>query len=233
MQHRLSSAFRIGSTLSLIALLGLANRGLTQTIALADSAGPLVTMPNFTAQGHVQDLAQDQELPDSPSAFSSQERSNLTPEELAASRAGNQPSHRERFHDYLRTSYRQRAFSPGAPDGWGQDSTGLSQSTMPSAFVGGNDDRTESAMGYIPCRGCSVRRKLANALLGDKTPHRGFNSGIPGHSIPNGAGGFGYPNRSSAGGIESARTMAAARVGQHLFTEFVSDRLHHDLKPGN
>jgi hypothetical protein len=202
-------------------LLGLANiRGLTQTIALESSPGPLATMPNFTTQYH----AQDQELPDSPSAFSTQQRSNLMPDERVGTE--DHPAHRERFHDYLRESYGQRAFSRPP---------GLSQSIGPgAAFTTGNDgDRTESAMGYIPCRGCSVRRKLANALLGDKTPHRGFNPGIAGHSIPNGASGFGYPNRSSAGGIESARTMAAARVGQHLFTEFVTERCHHDPKSGN
>jgi hypothetical protein len=219
MQHRLSSAYRIAPALSLIALLGFANNGLSQTIALGDSAGPLVTMPNFAAQGH----AQDQELPDSPSARS-QLRSNPTQEELVATRAGNQPSHRERFHDYLRNSYGQRAFSR---------SSGISQSVGSRAVVDNNGgDGTESAMGYIPCRGCSVRRKLANALLGDTTTHRGFNSGIAGHSIPNGASGFGYPNRSAVG-IDSTRTMAAARVGQHLFTEFVSERRHHDPKPGN
>jgi len=223
MQYRLSSILRIAPALSLIALFGLANtRGLAQTIALENSPGPLATMPNFATQYH----AQDQELPDSPSAFSSQQRSNLTPDETVATQAEAQPSHRERFHDYLRNSYGQRAFSRHS---------GLSQSIGPgAAFTTGNDgDRTESAMGYIPCRGCSVRRKLANALLGDTTTRHDFNPGITGHSIPNGASGFGYPNRSSAGGIESARTMAAARIGQHLFTEFVSERRHHDPKPGN
>lgn len=249
MQHRLSSAFRIAPALSLIVLLGLANTsGQTQTIALEDSAGPLV-LPNFAEHDHAQYHAQDQELPDSPSPFSSQQRSNLTPDGTVSSQAGEQPSHRERFHDYLRDSYGQRAvarssghpFNSGASNGWGQDTSGFSQGIGPGTAItaaGGNTgDGTESALGYIPCHGCSVKRKFANALLGDATPYNnieGHHSFSPGTGFPgsNAAGTFG-PSHNSVGGIVGTRSLAAARVGQHLITEFVWERRHRDPRHGD
>ncbi len=39
-----------------------------------------------------------------------------------------------------------------------------------------------------------------------------------------------YPDFNPFGGVVATRTVAATRVGSHLFTEFVLERRHHDRK---
>jgi hypothetical protein len=91
-------------------------------------------------------------------------------------------------------------------------------------------------MRYIPCHGCSVRRKVQNALLSEVTArhdvdgHRFFTltPAIADFSGPIVANAVWYPNHDPFGGVVGTRTVAATRVGAHLFTEFVLERRHHD-----
>jgi hypothetical protein len=39
-----------------------------------------------------------------------------------------------------------------------------------------------------------------------------------------------YPDFNPFGGVVATRTVAATRVGQHLFREFVLERRHRDRK---
>jgi len=91
-------------------------------------------------------------------------------------------------------------------------------------------------MKYIPCHGCSVKRKIGNALLAEITArhdvngHRFFTltpvvSDFSGPIIANATW---YPNHDPIGGVVASRTVFATRVGAHLFTEFVLERRHHD-----
>jgi hypothetical protein len=94
---------------------------------------------------------------------------------------------------------------------------------------------------YIPCHGCSVKRKLENALLSEVTArhdsdgHRFFTltPAIADFSGPIIANASWYPNHDPFGGVVGTRTVAATRVGAHLFSEFVLERRHHDRPIGD
>jgi hypothetical protein len=168
-----------------------------------------------------------------------------------------QPSHKDQFFDYLRDSYGPSAFARstirtlysegrGTPKGWGQDFPGFMQRFGSNVAITAIDGNVRFAMEtvfsedmrYIPCHGCSVKRKIVNALLSEVTArhdvdgHRFFTltPAIADFSGPIIANAFWYPNHDPFGGVVGTRTVAATRVGQHLFTEFVWERLHHDPK---
>jgi hypothetical protein len=209
--------------------------------------------------------AQSSEPP--PAATTLQIRPPQTPNEQEAMRiAGlgtvngkvyDQPSHRDQFFDYLRDSYELPAFARttartlysearGKPEGWGQDFPGFAQRFGSNAAITAIDGTVRYGMEtlfredmrYIPCHGCSVKRKLENALLSEVTArhdvdgHRFFTltPAIADFSGPIIANTLWYPNHDPFGGVVGTRTVAATRVGAHLFTEFILERRHHDHK---
>jgi hypothetical protein len=225
----------------------------------AQTSGPAANPPTPSST---------QRLPDAPSAPALQMRQPQTPEEKKeAVRIGNlatingrpyeRPTAKIQFHDYLRDSYGWPAFARSTarslyaeardgPSGWGQDFPGFMQrfgSNVAITAIDGNvrygmEALFHEDLRYIPCHGCSVRRKLENALLSEVTArhdddgHRFFTltPAIADFSGPIIANASWYPNRDPFGGVVGTRTVAATRVGQHLFREFVLERLHHDRK---
>lgn len=211
--------------------------------------------------------AATQPLPDAPSPPVLQPRKPQTPKEIEDARIAalgsingrpyDQPSHKDQFYDYLRDSYGLSAFARstirtlyaearGTPKGWGQDFPGFMQRFGSNVAITAIDGNVRFAMEtvfsedmrYIPCHGCSVKRKISNALLSEVTArhdvdgHRFFTltPAIADFSGPIIANAFWYPNHDPFGGVVSTRTVAATRVGQHLFTEFVWERRHRDPK---
>jgi hypothetical protein len=205
-----------------------------------------------------------QTLPNAPKPR--HELRQRTPEEEAARAAAPfivngrpylQPTLRNQFHDYLRDSYGPPAFvrstvralynqAQDGPSGWGQDFPGFMQrfgSNVAITAIDGNvrfgmERAFHEDLRYIPCHGCSVKRKLENALLSEVTARHDddgrrfftltpaiadFSGPIIAHSVW-------YPDFNPFGGVVATRTVAATRVGQHLFTEFVLERRHHDRK---
>lgn len=167
------------------------------------------------------------------------------------------PTHREQFHDYLRDSYGLPAFArttvrtlynqwQDGPSGWGQDFPGFMQrfgSNAAITAINGNmrygmETVFKEDLRYIPCHGCSVKRKIVNALLSEVTArhdsdgHRFFTltPAIADFSGPIIAHSVWYPDFDPFGGVVATRTVAATRVGAHLFTEFVLERRHRDRK---
>jgi hypothetical protein len=206
-------------------------------------------------------------LPTSPDAATLPDNSQQTAQAKEAARIAalgkingrpyDQPSHKDQFFDYLRDSYGlpalartsvRSAYSQArdAPKGWGQDWDGFGQrfgSNLAITAINGNvrfamETVFKEDMRYLPCHGCSVKKKLLNALLSEVTArhdvdgHRFFTltPAIADFSGPIIANAVWYPNHDPFGGVVGTRTVAATRVGQHLFTEFVWERRHHDPK---
>ena len=172
-------------------------------------------------------------------------------------RSYDQPSSKDFFIDYLRDSYGWPALARttvrtlygearDVPSGWGQDFPGFAQRFGSNAAVTAISGNVRYGLGtlfredmrYIPCHGCSVRRKIVNALLAEVTArhdsdgHRFFalSPAIADFSGPIVANSTWYPHRDPFQGVVGTRTIAATRVGAHLFTEFVLERRHHDPK---
>jgi len=208
-----------------------------------------------------------QVLPDAPAQRTLRQRVPQTPEEKEAARIAalgkingvtyDQPSVKDQFLDYLRDSYGAPAFvrigvrslyeeGLDKPSGWGQDFPGFMQRVGSNSAITAIDGNVRFGMEllfredlrYIPCHGCSVRRKLMNALLSEVTArhdvdgHRFFTltPAIADFSGPIIANYAWYPNHDPFGGVVATRTVAATRVGQHLFTEFIWERRHKDPK---
>ncbi len=162
------------------------------------------------------------------------------------------PTPKDQFKDYLEDSYGVPAMSRsfvrslysqarGKPDGWGSDWPGYGQrfgSAVAVTAINGNtrylmETIFHEDMRYYPCHKCSAKKKLANALLAEFTArhdtdgHRFFTltpliSDFPGPIIANS---FWYPSgRSPYDGLIAVRTVAATRIGGHLFKEFLQDR---------
>ncbi len=261
MQCPLSPARRIAPAIALLCGLVCGN-GLTQTTQPSATATP--------AQAASDSATPAPKLPDAPDANTLHQRSAQTPEELEASRIASltkingrpyqRPTHRDQFDDYLRDSYGWPAFARstaralysearGGPKGWGQDFPGFSQrfgSNVAITAIDGNvrygmETLFHEDMRYIPCHGCSVKRKIRNALLAEVTARHDSNGrrfftltpAIADFSGPIIANAFWYPNHDPFNGVIGTRTVAAARVGGHLFTEFVWERRHHDPKLGD
>jgi hypothetical protein len=158
------------------------------------------------------------------------------------------PTHHDLFADYINDSYLLPAFIRSTtralytealdePKGWGQDWAGYGQrqgSSEATTAINGNvrlamELAFHEDLRYIPCRGCSVKRKIANALLVEFTARHGddghrfftltptiadFSGPIIAHSLwyPDGPNPF--------GGVVATRTVFATRVGLHLVQEF-------------
>jgi hypothetical protein len=244
-------------TLGLVCGNGRAQSPATQEPPLAapaDQSSPTSTRP-------------DQAVPNAPSPPKLQPRPPQTAKEKEAARIAalgsingrpyDQPSHKDQFFDYLRDSYGLPALARSTvrtlyeeardkPSGWGQDFPGFAQrmgSNVAITAIDGNvrygmETLFKEDMRYIPCHGCSVKRKIANALLSEVTArhdsdgHRFFTltPAIADFSGPIIANATWYPNHDPFGGVVATRTVAATRVGAHLFTEFILERRHHDPK---
>jgi hypothetical protein len=198
-----------------------------------------------------------QSVPQAPTADDPAKAVILDPPAIINGRPYVRPSAKVQFKDYLRDSYglpalartvASAAYSQGVgdPDGWGQDWPGFGErlgSSAASTAIGGNvrygmELIFHEDMRYIPCHGCSVRRKIANALLAevtarhDRDGHRFFTltpviSDMSGRIIANT---FWIPNRDPIDGVIRSRLTFATRIGGHLFSEFVLERRHHDPK---
>ena len=255
MQLRLLSCLRI-------ALLPAICWGVAFARGAAQTAAQQTPSPAQTAQNSTQPGAT---LPDSPQ---SQGLHTRTPEETSEAarvsrlatingRPYERPTGKIQFHDYLRDSYGLPAFARSTvrtlynqaqdgPSGWGQDFPGFMQRFGSNVAITAIDGNVRYGMEmlfhedlrYIPCHGCSVRRKLENALLSEVTArhdsdgHRFFTltPAIADFSGPIIAHSSWYPDFNPFGGVVATRTVAATRVGAHLFTEFILERRHHDRK---
>jgi len=167
------------------------------------------------------------------------------------------PTAREQFHDYLRDTYGLPALARttartlyaqgrGQPEEWGQDWDGLGQrfgTACATTVIDGNvrygmEMLFKEDMRYIPCHGCSVKKKVENALLAeitarhDSNGHRFFTltPTISDMSGPIIANTFWVPGHTTIDGLVGTRLIFATRIGGHLFTEFVLERRHHDPK---
>ena len=233
----------------------------------AAQASPDQASPNSARATQNPPASANPALPNSPSPATPRQKLQLNAEEREAARIAalgkingvpyDQPSHKDQFLDYLRDSYELPALARTTvrslyeealdkPKGWGQDFPGFAQRMGSNAAITAIDGNVRFAMEtvfkedmrYIPCHGCSVRRKIQNALLSEVTARHDVNGhrfftltpAIADFSGPIIANYAWYPNHDPFGGVVATRTVAATRVGQHLFTEFVLERRHHDPK---
>ena len=165
------------------------------------------------------------------------------------------PTQKDQFKDYLRDSYGLPALARSVasaayaqvlddPACWDQNWRGFGQRLAPAAAntaIGGNvrygmELIFREDMRYIPCRGCSVKRKIANALLAEVTARHNRDgrrfftltpviSDMSGRIIVNT---FWIPNRDPLDGVIRSRLTFATRIGGHLFNELVLERRHRD-----
>lgn len=167
------------------------------------------------------------------------------------------PTAHEQFVDYLRDSYGLPAlarttaralYAQGVdkPDQWGQDWPGFGQRFGSASAVTAIDGNVrygmemvfKEDMRYIPCHGCSKKRKLENALLAEITArhdsdgHRFFTltPTVTDMSGPLIANSIWVPGHTTIDGFVGSRFIFATRIGGHLFTEFILERRHHDPK---
>lgn len=203
--------------------------------------------------------------PEAPAASTSPARAALPPPPAQLStavtitsingRPYRRPTARDQFRDYLRDSYGVPAFARttiravyeearGKPEGWGQDFPGFAQrfaSNVAITAIDGNvrygmETVFHEDMRYIPCHGCSAKRKIVNSLLAEITARHDSDGrrfftltpAIADFSGPIVANATWYPSHDPFGGVVATRTIAATRVGQHLFQEFVWERRHKD-----
>jgi hypothetical protein len=169
-----------------------------------------------------------------------------------------QPSTKDTVLYYLNDSYLLPALAGttvralysqarGKPEGWGTDFPGFMQRFGSAYAITAIDGNVRLGMEllfhedlrYIPCHGCSAKKKIKNALLSEVTArhdvdgHRFFTltPEIADFSGPIIAHSLWYPNGFDPfGGVVQTRTVVAVRVGMHLFTEFVLERRHKDKK---
>lgn len=167
------------------------------------------------------------------------------------------PTPKEQFKDYVRDTYGWPALTRasvravyaqgrGKPEEWGQDWPGFGQRFGSSSAVTAIDGNVRYGMEmlfkedlrYIPCHGCSKKRKLENALLAEVTArhdsdgHRFFTltPTITDMTGPIIANAYWVPGHTAIDGFVGSRLVFATRIGGHLFTEFILERRHHDPK---
>jgi hypothetical protein len=167
------------------------------------------------------------------------------------------PTPKQQFDDYAKNTYGWPALvftsvrasvaqGRGKPEEWGQDWPGFGQrfgSASATTVIDGNVRYTmemlfKEDMRYIPCHGCSAKRKLENALLAEVTArhdtdgHRFFTitPTLADMSGPMIANSVWIPGHTTIDGFTGSRLIFAYRIGGHLFTEFVLERRHHDPK---
>jgi hypothetical protein len=167
-----------------------------------------------------------------------------------------QPSTKDTVIDYAKDSYLLPAlagatvrtlysFSRDKPTEWGQDFPGFMQRfgvNYLTIAINGNvrlamELTFHEDLRYIPCHGCKVKAKIENALLAEITArhdvdgHRFFTltPTIADFSGPIITHTFAYPaGFDPMAGVISTRLVFATRIGQHLFREFVLERMHKD-----
>jgi hypothetical protein len=209
-------------------------------IVLAQFAFGMVTLARLEAQYSAPPPAMKPDLP-----------------AIVNGRPYERPSAKVRFKDYLQDSYGLPALARTSvralyaegrdkPEEWGQDWMGFGQrfgSSAATTVIDGNvryamETIFSEDMRYIPCHGCSAKRKIESALLAEITArherdgHRFFTltpviSDMSGPIIANA---FWLPGKSPVDGVVGARLIFATRIGGHLFREFVLERRHHDPK---
>ena len=165
------------------------------------------------------------------------------------------PTAKEQFKDYLKDSYGWPALARNVarasfaqyrakPESWGQDWPGFGQRFGNAAATNAIDGNVRYGlemllredMRYIPCHGCSTRRKLTNALLAeitarhDRDGHRFFTltPTIADMTGPILANAYWIPNKTAIDGFRGSRLTFATRIAGHLFTEFVLEKRHND-----
>lgn len=165
------------------------------------------------------------------------------------------PTRKEQFVDYLKDSYGWSALARtsaralyaqgvGKPEEWGQDWAGFGErfrSASAVTVIDGNvrygmEMLFHEDMRYIPCHGCSVKRKVENALLAEFTARhdsdgRRFFTLTPTVTDMAGpmiANAFWVPGKTAIDGFVGSRLIFATRIGGHLFSEFILERRHHD-----
>jgi hypothetical protein len=202
--------------------------------------------------------AQDKQLGPHPALTPAQEAEALRISKLAIinGKPYDQPSTKDTLIDYANDTYLLPALARTAaralygealdkPVGWGQDLPGFMQrfgSAYAITAINGNvrlamELTFHEDLRYLPCHGCSVKRKISNALLAEVTArhdvdgHRFFTITpvIADFSGPIIAHSYWYPKGFDPfGGVVATRLVVATRVGQHLLQEFVLERRHHD-----
>jgi hypothetical protein len=230
---------------------------LAQTSAAPDPA------PSASAAAQSEGVQNAPDAPQTASPKSLQQHPALTPAEQAAARHPVylingvpyvRPTVHDLFADYAKDTYGLNGFirstaralyteARDEPSGWGTDIAGYGQrqgSAEAITVINGNvrlgmEFLFREDLRYYPCRGCSIKRKIGNALLAEFTArhdsdgHRfftltpvisDFSGPIIAHSIwyPDGFNPF--------GGVVATRTVFATRVGLHLFQEFRPHRHH-------
>jgi hypothetical protein len=167
------------------------------------------------------------------------------------------PTTHDLFVDYANDTYLLNGFvrstvralytqARDEPDEWGTDIAGYGQRYASSegiTVINGNvrlgmELLFHEDLRYYPCRGCSIKRKIGNALLAEFTArhdsdgHRFFTLTpvISDFSGPIIAHSVWYPNYDPFGGVVATRTVFATRVGLHLFQEFRPHRHHRHLE---
>jgi hypothetical protein len=131
------------------------------------------------------------------------------------------------------------------PTGWGQDWPGFVQrfgSAAGITIINGNvrlgmELLFREDLRFIPCHGCTARKKIENVLLAeitarhDENGHRFFTltPTVADFSGPIIAHSLWYPKGFDPfAGVVATRLVFASRIGERLFQEFVWERRHHD-----
>jgi hypothetical protein len=196
-------------------------------------------------------------FPDAPSAAAAANPAKMDKPAIVNGRPYVRPTAKDQFEDYLRDSYGIPAIvrtTVGAvygqgidsPSVWGQDWRGFGQRMgwgTASTIVNGNvrygmETAFHEDMRYIPCHGCSAKKKIENALLAEVTArhdsdgHRFFTltplfSDMTGPILVNS---FAVPGKGPINGVIGSRVRITTRIGGHLYREFVMERKHHDPK---
>ncbi len=228
-----------------------------QTSSSPDAAG-------VSQKASVGDTTQTPNAPQPASGMPLQTRPALTPEQQQAAQNRApvylingvpyvRPTAHDLFADYAKDTYLLNGFvrstvralytqARDQPSGWGTDIAGYGQRYASSegiTVINGNvrlgmEFLFHEDLRYYPCRGCTVKKKIANALLAEFTARHDsdgrrfftltptisdFSGPIIAHSVW-------YPEYNPFGGVVATRTVFATRVGLHLFQEFRPHRHH-------
>jgi hypothetical protein len=218
----------------------------------------------IAAAGAAQVVAQTQ-LPEAPAPVTAPATRTLLPAAtgikpsrpmaMVNGRPYVKPTSREQFNYYVRDTYwwpgmarsMARALygqGIGKPEEWGQDWPGFGQrvgTSLATTAINGNvryamEMVLKEDMRYIPCHGCSAKKKIWNAFLAEFTArhasdgHRFFTLTpiVSDFSGPIIANSYWVPGHGPLDGLVATRTVAVTRVGGHLLTEFLLERRHKD-----
>jgi hypothetical protein len=231
-------------------------QGSSESLAMVDAAA---FEPALSAAG---------ELPDAPMVATDSGSGVASVQPLPIQRAATpplkvngqpyvRPTARDHFNDYVKNTYGLPALAftsaraaiaqlRGKPEAWGQDWAGFGQrfgSAAATTAIEGNvrygmEMAFKEDMRYIPCHGCSAKKKFENALLAEVTArhdadgHRFFTltPTLSDMSGPMVANSFWIPGHTTIDGFIGSRMTFAYRIGGHLFTEFALDHRHRDSK---